>query len=123
MSEYYPEPNELDRYEVGGRSLKEWHFYLTTGPDGLYDGDSLIPASRYATTGEQAAWWCLAFQCAYVDAHGEVEDPEASFEEAMSWVVNDNGDVADLVAEFWHAVPESVKQHIGEEDDVRRLDY
>lgn len=122
--ERYPDrpETELDTYELHGSTLREWYDFLTHDHDGQPNGHLAVPSSRYGTTGEACAWWALAFQCAYVDASGEVDDPEASVDEAMSMCVNDNGDVAGLIAEFWHAIPQVIKDQIGTEDDVRRLD-
>lgn len=117
------DPTELDTYEIGGRSLRQWFDWLTTDRDtGQYAGYLDVPCSRFGTTAADCAWWTLAFQCAYVEASGELDDPEASMHEAMGWCVNDSTEVAGLIAEYWSAIPQSIKDHIGDEDDVRRRD-
>ncbi len=58
----------------------------------------------------------------YAAAIGESPAPEfLTLDWLMGLAVNDHGDIANLVAEFWHTLPPSLREMLGDESDVRSL--
>lgn len=113
-----PQPETLESVTLNGRSLQAWHDWLTTDRETeLRTGSLLVPCSRYGRNGRECAWFALAAQAVVVDDLAD-DDPEASLEHLMGLVVNDHDDIAGLLAEHYHAVPEPLRQMIGDHADV-----
>lgn len=114
MSEV-PLPNPLESTELEGHSLQQWHYMLTSDESGEPTGHLLVPCSRYGRTGADVAWWAIACEVIYVDANGPSDDAELALEFYMGLAVNDHDDIASLVKENWHAVPEALRPYLDEE--------
>jgi hypothetical protein len=122
MSERLPEKATLADYQMHGYSLKRWHQWLTTDREtGDYTGWLRVPCSRYGKNGEECAYWAIAAEVAYVDACGEDDDAEEALNFLMSLAVNDHRDIAYLVHEYWDAIPECLRDHLGNMEDVKQL--
>jgi hypothetical protein len=89
--------SELETYILSGRSLRDWHDFLTTDHyTGLPNGHLEAPASRYGGTGAECAWWAIAAHAAYSYAADDNNDAQQSMDYFMSLVVN--GDISPLPA-------------------------
>ena len=110
MSEQLREDySELDSYRLAGRSLNEWHAWLTTYPG---PGDPIhyerTPGSRYGRDANSAAWWAVAGHAAYSYATGQGWDEtqtEDSMKYFMGLAVNDDPSVVGEVREFKDTLP------------------
>jgi hypothetical protein len=103
------EESELDSYRLAGRSLNEWHTWLTTYP-GTGDpiGWERTPGSRYGRDANSAAWWAIAAHAAYAYATGQAWDhteTEDNLNYFMGLSVNDHPSIVELVREFRHVLP------------------
>jgi hypothetical protein len=102
------EPSDLDSYRICGRSLNEWHTWLTTDPAGDPIGWQRTPGSRYGRNANSAAWWAIASHAAYSYTTGQGWDQtetEDSMKYMMSLSVNDDPSVVELVREFKDTLP------------------
>jgi hypothetical protein len=105
-----PRRSALETYIVDGRSLAEWHTYLTTdketGNTTRYD---LTPGSRYGDTADECAWWAIAAHSAFTYFLGstgrEPDPPEESVEICMYLAVNDDRTLGNLVWEYRGVLP------------------
>lgn len=112
----------LEAIEVHGESLRYWHKWLTTDEDtGEYTGHLLAPGSRYGRNAEDCAWWAVAAETIYVDANGNDDAPKLSLGYFMGLAVNDSEHLADMVLEYWHAVPRPLRRMLGTKAEVREL--
>jgi hypothetical protein len=99
------ESSELDTYRICGRSLNEWHTWLTTYPG---TGWQRTPGSRCGRDTNSAAWWAIAAHTAYAYATGQGWGPaetEDSMKYMMGLAVNDDASVVELVREMKHILP------------------
>src|SRR5690606_32755987 len=100
-----PLPDPLDTERLHGRSLRHWHEWLT-------QGDGLVPCSRYGRTGSECAWWAIAAELGYVSACGEDDDAEEALTFLMTLAVENHDDILQTVREFWHELPEAIREHL-----------
>lgn len=99
-------PAELDHYILGGRSLQDWHDFLTTDHyNGQPAGHLETPGSRYGSTANQAAWWAIAGYAAYSYATGDDHEAAQNMDHFMGMAVNDVPLLAELVKDFRWVVP------------------
>jgi hypothetical protein len=98
--------NELDTYILGGRSLTDWHDFLTTDHyTGQPNGHEAVTGSRYGRDGSEAALWAIAAQAAYSYATRRDEDMEQGMDHFMSLAANDDPSLVILISEFRWVVP------------------
>ena len=105
MSESLPNP-EVEQATLYGKTNEQWHDELT--------GDDLdTPGSRYGRTASDCAWWTVASMHGFIQAGGYVEDdPQLHAEFLMGLAVNDADDIAELVMDHWHELPEEVRAQL-----------
>lgn len=120
MSESQPPPSELETYQLEGRSLNDWHRWLTTDFNGKPAGHLRTPGSRYGRNSDDCAWWALAAEVVYIEANGP-DDVEAGLDGLMGLAVNDHDDIGTLVYDYWHVIPPALQAMLDVRDDVRRL--
>ena len=117
-----PLPETLDTELLHGRSLADWHRWLVTDEVTGEDMSHLAaPCSRYGRNADECAWWAVAAEVIYVHAKGGDDEAEVALSYLMSLAVNDHGDLAELVDEYWYAVPDALKQQLGEHEEVKQL--
>jgi len=108
-----PKPeSSLDTIMLDGRSLSEWHQFLTTGKhSGLPTGHLEVPASRYGRTANEVAWYAVA--AGLVQAQ-HVDDSETAqaLDFLMNLAVNDHQDIADMVTEGWESLPPKLQEQL-----------
>jgi hypothetical protein len=108
MSERPPQ-SVLETYVVDGRSLADWHTYLTTDREtGEPNGYLQTPGSKYGSTADECAWWAVAAHSTYAylqGAVGEEYDAEQSMEIFMELAVNDDWTLVHLVREMHGVLP------------------
>ena len=123
MSERLPEPEEsLRSVEVHGKSLAEWHKWLTTDTEtGEPTGHLQAPCSRYGRNGDECAWWAIACELIYVSANGADDEPETSLDFYMGFAVNDSEQVAYMVDDYYYAIPDCLREVIGTHADIKQL--
>jgi hypothetical protein len=112
---------DLDLIRIGDHSLNQWFMRLTHDEDGNQTGHWRVPCSRYARTGEEAAWWAIALQCVYLEGFGQPDDPEAAMDGCMSAIVNDHDGAAELLRDYLYAVPPEIIEQLGGEEEIRRI--
>jgi hypothetical protein len=102
-------PNELDTYVLDGKSLRDWHDFLTTDHyTGQPCGDLEVPASRYGHRADEAAWWAIAGYAAYNYATDDHHEPVQNMAHFMSMAVNDVPLLMELVRDFRWVVPDEL---------------
>lgn len=106
MSEQEPPQDPLEDIELHGRSVRQWMTYLER------EGDLRVPASRYGRTTSDCSPWAVACEFIYCEANGESEYPNEAVEYYMGLVVNDDASVLELVLDYWHDVPDALKEHL-----------
>lgn len=117
-------PDPLDELQLHGRSVRQWHHWLTTDEDtGEPHGDDMVPCSRYGRDGTECAWWALACEAVYVEANGENsdEDPSAALTYYLGLAVNDHESVLELVRDYWYAIPNELKAYLDYEENGLNL--
>ena len=110
MSEWLPRSESvLETYIVDGRSLGDWHRYLTTNKEtGEPNGYLRTPGSKYGSTADECAWWAVAAHSTYTylqGAVGEEYDAEESMELFMELAVNNHWGLVHLVREMKGVLP------------------
>lgn len=115
MNERTPQPETMDTYRLGDRTLAEWHQLLTTDR-GQDIGHLQVPASRYGRTTSQAAYWALAGEVAYLYANGEANDLAASLDFMMGLAVNDHADLGELVRDHLWTLPQDLADQLDWEE-------
>jgi hypothetical protein len=105
MGEQLPQPETLDTIQLDGRSLSQWHAYLTTDETGADAGHLTVPCSRYGRTSDECAYWAIALEIIYVEANGEDHHTTAALDYLMELVVNDHDDPAELVRDYGYCLP------------------
>lgn len=124
-AELPPDPETLDTYVVAEKSLRQWHRWLCMNPDtGRDESHLLTPGSRYGSRALDTAWFAIAAGTVYLE-HASYEDAQVAFESALDTyqglAVNDNPEVAEMIAENWYVIPDCLRDQLGGEDDVREL--
>ena len=76
MSERLPEQTSLDDYRLHGRSLQQWHQWLTTDPETGEDQRHLRTFSSYGSTSDDCAYWAIAAELVYTAEYGENSDDD-----------------------------------------------
>lgn len=111
MTERLPDPESIDTYRLGERTLREWHDWLCTDQaTGDPSGHIETPTSRYGTTAEDVAWWSVAAQCIYVESSGEPDNPEELATFMMGLAVNGHEDIEYMVIEHWQDIPTALQE-------------
>jgi hypothetical protein len=94
----------LYEYRLAGKSLAEWHTYLTTDPaTGQPVGHLRAASCQYGRCANSAAWWAIAAHSAYAYATGQAWDDAQTADSInyfMGLAVNDDPSVCELVREF-----------------------
>lgn len=109
--------DDLREIELHGRTLADWHKYLTVDSEGHPSGHLEAPASRYGRDGDSCAWWAIAGGYAFELAGGVVDDPEASVEWFQNDAINDRAELLELVREYWFHLPVALRDLLDYEDN------
>lgn len=108
-----PDQENLETYQLGDRTLQQWHDWLTTDrTTGEPSGHLDAPGSRYGSTSDDCAWWAIAVECVYAESNGLPDEPEESMDFAMGLVVNDSSEVETMLRDRWFAVPDALKEKV-----------
>lgn len=123
MSEHLPHsPDSLEAFQLGDRSLADWHRWLTTdAKTGEDTGHLATPGSRYGRTSDRVAYWALAGGVVLEHANGEADETSAALEHFMGLAVNDDPSVAEVVWDFWDILPLGLTSELGRRSEVKKL--
>lgn len=114
--------SKLDRLTLYGRTLYDWHRWLThDAVTGEPTGHLKCPCSRYGIDSEDCAWWAIALECVIEDVNGPSQDPEGAMDSAMGLAVNNHDDVGDLVYDYWFSIPAALRKKLGTKKEVKVL--
>jgi hypothetical protein len=120
-----PEPESLDNYLLAGKSLHQWRGWLTVNhTTGANESHKRTPGSRYGRTSDECAWYVLAATVAYTesaDYPNSFSAVEITMDTCQSLAVNDSPEVAEMIVDSWHVIPECLRAMIGDEEDVKGL--
>lgn len=123
--EFPPSDQEtLDAYQLAGRSLAGWHRWLCVDQEtGVDQTLAQTPCSRYGNTASDTAFFALAAAIAHLDARplSEYETAEELVGYLQGLAVKDSPDVARMIFDSWHLMPQCLKEEIGDEGDVGEL--
>lgn len=115
MGEQYsgqPE-SELDSLGIAEVSLRQWHGWLTTDQaTGEPAGDLQVPCSRYGRNSAEVAWWAIAAGYIYEEVSGPHDNPPEAMNFMMGLAVNSHEDIEYMVIEYWHALPDELKDQL-----------
>lgn len=118
MSEHEPQLITVEIYHMHRKSLKHWFDYLTVDQrTGEYHGNLDTPVSRYGRTAAECAWWAIGAELAYVDACGDSDDAEMALDFYMGLAVNDHEDIANIVTDYLHVIPDCLREKL----DLERI--
>lgn len=116
MSEHLPHNPEQEPHLISGRTVEDWAKFLTTH-DGEPAGHLAAPGSRYGRTADECAPWAIALLAIYEANGTEPEEAEAVIDGAMSAVVNDHEEVAELIREYKYLLPPELAEELEIGDD------
>ena len=103
----------LDTELLHGRSLADWHRWLTTDQEtGEPNGHLAAPCSRYGQTADECAWYASACEAIYLHVNGEDDAVEMTLEFFMGLAVNNHDGVEETLRSYWYAVPEVLKPYV-----------
>lgn len=105
------ERSELESQKLYGKTIEAWHQELT--------GENLdVPCSRYGRDAASCAWWAVASMLVYNHFYpGEMDEPEAHAEYAMSMAVNDHASLGPFVNEYLHVLPREVVENLAIDEE------
>jgi hypothetical protein len=116
-----PDPETLESIQLHGRSLQDWHDYLTTDPDtGRRTGRLGTPVSRYGRVADDCAFWAIAAEIAFVEESGPSDEPELALDFLMGLVVNDHAEIATIVFDAWRAIPPALQDRLTGAEEIRQ---
>lgn len=89
---------EVEATDLFGKSAAQWHAALT--------GEDLdTPGSRYGSKASQCAFWAVAALYVHREVGTDGEEPEFLADEMMSYAVNGNELLGELVRAYKYAIP------------------
>lgn len=123
MSEQLPHsPESLGAFQLGDRSLADWHRWLTTDAETGEDmGHLATPGSRYGRTSDRVAYWALAGGVVLEHANGEADETYEALEHFMGLAVNDDPSVAEVALDYWDILPLRLTNELGRRAEVKEL--
>jgi hypothetical protein len=103
----------IDEYQLDGRSLREWHEWLTKT---RLAAQALHPSSsrkgRHPAP-EKSAWLAIALELIYLEAYGTDPTVAGGLKRYLELVHHGSPDIEGLVQDYGYCLPGSLKPLIG----------
>jgi hypothetical protein len=107
----------VDEYQMDGRSLREWHEWLT----GTRLAAQALHPSRSRgdrrPAPEESAWLAIALELIYLEAYGTDPNVAGGLKHYLELVHHGSPDIEGLVQDYGHCLPGSLKPLIGRPSD------
>jgi hypothetical protein len=107
----------VDEYQLDGRSLREWHEWLT---ETRLAAQALLPSSsrndRHPGP-EESAWLAIALELIYLEAYGTDPNVAGGLKHYLELVHCGSPDIEGLVQDYGYCLPGSLKPLIGRPSD------
>jgi hypothetical protein len=101
---------ELDDLELDGRTLREWHDWLTRSVSGARSQHPSSSRRRSRSRPlEQRAWLAIALELIYVDAYGADDNVPGALRHYLDFAEHSWGEAEVLVSDYAHRLPVSLK--------------
>lgn len=106
-------PAGVDECQLDGRSLREWHEWLT---ETRLAAQALHPSARrrrHRPAPEESAWLAIALELIYLEAYGTDPNVEGGLKHYLELVHHGSPYIEGLVQDYGYCLPGSLKPLIG----------